>query len=94
MLFCQVMVLCVLLASWMSCPQLDKAPALDLVELFAGVAQCAKAARAAGKHSVALDLLYDSKVRPGAMNINSQSGFVSLGYQNIRYIFFWHSAMD
>lgn len=78
----------------MSCPQLDKAPALDLVELFAGVAQCAKAARAAGKHSVALDLLYDSKVRPGAMNINSQSGFVSLGYQNIRYIFFWHSAMD
>ena len=75
---CQVMLLLVLMASWMSCPQLDRAPAVDMVELFAGTARCAKAARLCGKHAIALDLEFDSKVRPGAMNINSPSGYLLL----------------
>lgn len=66
------------MASWMSCPQLDRAPAVDMVELFAGTARCAKAARLSGKHAIALDLEFDSKVRPGAMNINSPSGYLLL----------------
>ena len=75
---CQVVLLLVLMASWMSCPQLDRAPSVDMVELFAGTARCAKAARLAGKHAIALDLEFDSKVRPGAMNINSSSGYLLL----------------
>lgn len=75
----QVMVLCVLMCTWMSVSHLDKAPPLDVIELFAGVGRCAKTARSAGKHSVALDVEYDSKVRPGAMDINTPAGYVFPG---------------
>ena len=64
--------------SWLSYADLDK-ESYDVVELFAGAAQIARASRICGSRAVAVDLDYGEGLsRKGGMDLASPAGFAPL----------------
>ena len=69
----------VLLVSWLSYANLD-CESYDVVEMFAGAAQIARASRVCGNRAVAVDLSYENNIsRKGGMDLTTPAGFGPLG---------------
>ena len=84
----EVFVLLVLLTSWLDPSQLCKLPhqQYDAVEFFAGAGQVSAAFRMSGQTCASLDYDYDRVVKkPGAMNIQTDSGLVLLVSHNLSF---------